>query len=146
MLIVDTRKSVPLDTSRLDWGKESMRWLDKNVLSIPLHDPALDETVKYFAYEIASVKPWLFPDTDTSTVEFQVDFWYSAPRYYLRVGTKPNKHFDDSGNTEYAEFNAQRKQAIAENAGEPAYDSFQVMLTLTEEDNIRRALYELGVY
>lgn len=146
MLIIDTRKSVPLDVSRLDWSEEKTKWLDKNTLSIPLHDPAFDETVKLFAYEIASLQPWLFPDLNTSTVEFKIDFWYSFPRYYLRIGTKPNESFHDDGNAECAEFNARRKQAIKENAGNPAYDDFQVMLTPAEEDNIRCTLHKLDVY
>lgn len=146
MLIIDNRKTIPLDTSRLDWGAECIKNLDDENIAIPLHDPALNDTVEFFAFEIAARQPWAWPDVTKTSVALQVDTSRSYFRFSLLVGAVPNETFDENCPPEWVEFEAKRKQAVQENAGQAAYDSFPVMLTPTEESNVRSALYELGVY
>lgn len=147
MLIIDNKKSIPLDVTRLDWNTDHVLQMNENVFAIPLHDPALKEIAEFFAYEVAAQYAWVWPDTERITVALQIDISRSYIRYGLLIGTKPNEQKDDECGEDWAEFEAERRKAIEENSGEAVYDVFPVMLSLTEDNAVRSGLYhKLGVY
>lgn len=147
MLIVDIKKNIPLDISKLDWNKDNIRKVREEVATIPMNAPAFKEVAEFFAYEIAAQHAWTWPDLTKITTELMVDCTFSYIRYALVVGTKPSEQRDTEDSKAWAEFEAERRQAIAENAGKTVYCIFPVMLNTSEEIEMRNKLYQvLGIY
>ena len=147
MLIIDNRKNIPFDSSRLDWNRDNIKQVAEEVIAIPVHDPVLKECADAFAYEIASQYAWAWPDMKKTTVALQVDCSRSYMRYALMVGTKPDERMDDKTEEVWQEFEEERRRAIAEQAGAAVYDTFPVMLSICEENDLRTALYQnLKIY
>lgn len=142
MLIVDNRTGIPFDVSRLDWNLDRVSYQEEeDVISIPLNDPALHDTVEEFAYSIGSRYPWAWPDLNRITVALQIDMSRSYFRFALVVGVKPSTEKGTENEEEWEEFEKQRQQAIEASAGQTFYDTFPVMLTVREEEALRRELY-----
>ena len=60
MLIVDIKKSVALNVSRLDWNPRHVTIKeaeDECTIAIPLYDMAVTKAAGQFAYDIASRQP-----------------------------------------------------------------------------------------
>lgn len=143
MLIVDTRKNIPLDVSRLNWNPDNIRKADEEAVVIPLNDTALAETATAFAYEIGAQYAWQWPDLSTMSTALMVDCSRSYMRFSLVVGVKPNTKKDDDCTDEWARFEEERQKAIEENAGKMVYDNFPVMLSVNEENCLRKNLFEV---
>lgn len=147
MLIVDTRKNVPLDISRLDWNPDNIRKADEETVIIPLYDTAMTETAVSFAYEIGAQYAWQWPDLKTVTTGLMVDCSRSYLRFSLVVGTKPNTQVDEVCEDAWSGTEKERQKAIKVNAGKMAYDNFPVMLSVEEEHGLRKKLFEvLNIY
>ena len=74
----------------------------------------------------------------------------SHPRFSLRVGIHPAKNIDDEISKEWAEFEAQRREAVQQyeqSGGGEVYDFYPIMLTESEEHEVRRLLFDkLDIY
>lgn len=153
MFIVDTKKSVPLDSSRLDWNPDHMTAEETDfgqILAVPLHDQTIREEVKPFAYDIAARYPWTWPDYDTMTLSLVVDMTRPHPRFSLRVGVQPAQTAESEAPEEWKTFERERLESIQrhrENGGGEVCDTFPVMLTEGEERGVRCSLFDkLGLY
>ena len=143
MLIVNTRKHIPLFPERRDWNPDSIQQTDELTAVIPICDKAIRRIADSFAYEIAKNQPWMWPDLSQTTVALRADLAYSFPRFDLVVGTKPSKEpMEDRGGI-WAKFEAERQNAIKENKGVVTYDNFPLMLTKKESQEILGRLYDV---
>ena len=113
MLIVDIRKSVPLDVSWLDWDPNHIGVKeDGHTITIPLYDITVMKEVGRFAYDIASRQPWVWPDWNDIAMSIVCDVMRSFPRFSLRISVRPTKDTDDEITKEWAEFEDQRRDCL----------------------------------
>lgn len=152
MLIVDMKKSIPLDTSKLNWNPDHMTAQEVNsshILTVPLLDERVKEELKQLVYNIASSTPWLWPDYGRTTLSLIIDVTRNYPRFSLRVGVHPAPP-NEKVLREWKEYEEQRKEAIKQyeqNGGNEVFDTFPVMLAEKEEIAVKRSLFrELDLY
>lgn len=143
MLIVDIKKEFPLHHESMDWNLDSIKVVDDCKAIVTIHDMSLNEVANAFAHEIAHAYPWQWPDLNRTTIALEADLSRSYPRFSLVVGTKPNMTPDKECGEEWTAFEQQRQTAIRENNGATVYDRFPVMLTASEENVIRKQLFDL---
>ena len=147
MLLIDTRKNIPLNPLCMDWNPDHVQFTGTLTARIPIYDESIHQAAEGFAYEIASHYAWLWPDLDKTTVALQADLSCSFPRYWLVVGTKPSTEPDTETDEEWSKFEMARQEAIRENHGNTVYDAFPVMLTLAEDGALREMLFDrLNMY
>lgn len=161
MLIVDTREQIPLDFRCMGWSADSIQKPNAHIAVIPIIKGKVKQVAESFAYEIAANQPWAWPDLSKTTAALVADLSsYSFARFSLMVGTKPNEEPSTEAFNEilsicsskeaegaWAEFEKERQKAIIENDGATTYDSFPVMLTVSEENAVRSRLYSvLGMF
>lgn len=140
MLIIDNRKEIPLDVSRLDWNPDRLLYpIGEEKIIIPLNDPALNETAEEFARRIAAQYPWAWPDLERTAVAFEVDMSGIYTRFALWIKTKPSTEGGEDTD-EWTEFDKQRRQAAEADADKTFGDVFPVMLTIEEEQAVQREL------
>ena len=151
MIIVDTRSAIPLDISRLDWTHAKTE--DTPVGSatvLPLYSEDILKQAQSFAFDIAYSYPWTWPDCETISTALACDVTRSHPRFSLRIGVRPAKDTDDEIPEEWAEFEARRRAAIRQyeqSGGGEVYDFYPVMLTESEEYQVRSLLFnKLDIY
>lgn len=153
MLILDIKKSVPLDPCCLDWNPDHITTQEMEsgpILTVPLLDETLREEAKRFACNIAASQPWTWPDHEKTTVALFVDATRPYPRFALRVGVQPAPITDEEAPAEWAVFEEQRQEAIRrheQGGGCEIADTFPVMLTGKEEETVRHMLFtHMGIY
>ena len=148
MLIVDTRASTPLIPAHMEWNPDSIQVSEEQTAVIPILDSEIKQVADFFAYEIASNQPWVWPDLNKTTVALTADLnTYSFARFALLVGVQPAEAVEKENEEDWAEFEAARRKAVEENGDTITYQSFPVMLDENEAQAIRDRIFDvLGIF